>query len=260
MGKRKPGWEGLPAYETQYASGGGIAGFAPHIMGPHLMGGPHMMKPPHMTIPGLGHAAARPGLAMGGMGVSPSEAEPWWTRQDARGETDAVHPGGLIASPTAGRADHVPTNVLPDSYILPADIVAGMGQHNTLAGAASLDKLMQSLPYGVQPARFHGRGEPIPHPEAHPPQMPHLSIGGGAGAFDNEGGVPGFAEGRVPHGRGNTIPVRLSGGEYNVLPRYVWAIGRGNMDRGHRILDAFVIKKRDEFKREIAKLPPPKRD
>jgi hypothetical protein len=257
------------AERTSHA-GGGVAGFTPHIMPPHLMGGrPQGMKMPHFTVPHIGTSAhggghrgvgtthigiPRAGFAFGGMGISPSEAEPWWTRSEARGEEE-VHPGGLVASATSGRGDHVPTAVAADSYVLPADVVAGLGQHNTLNGAAVIDKMMNSLPYGIEPARFRGRGETIPHPQARPP-APRYAEGG---RFDNH--VAGFAEGRVPHGAsGEPIPVRLSGGEYVVLPRFVLAIGRGNMDRGHAILDALVKKLRAKFVKEVKSLPGPKRD
>ena len=73
------------------------------------------------------------------------------------------------------------------------------------------------------------------------------------------GGLPGFAEGRVPHGVGS-VPVRLSGGEYVVLPQFVQAIGRGDIERGHNVLDAFVKKKRADLVKKLRKLPGPKHD
>lgn len=248
---------------------GGAAGFSSGIMGPHFMGGrPEAMHAPHFGMPGGNHVphvggspgsmrigVPRPGFDMGGaMGISPSQAEPWWSREEARGE-DQVHPGGLVASPTAGRGDFVPTNVLSDAYVMPSDVVAGLGEHNTLAGAALTDKWLHSLPYGIEAGRSRGRGESIPHPTARP-RPPDTSYAAG--------GLPGFREGRVPHGNGHAVvPVRLSGGEYVINPWYVEAIGRkfgGDIEFGHDVLDDLMLKLRAKFKKDIAKLPPPKRD
>ena len=79
----------------------------------------------------------RPGFEVGGspMGIAGSAAEPWWTRSEARGE-EMVHPGGLVNSVSGGRQDHVPTSLIADSYVVPADVVAGLSEGNTMGGAA----------------------------------------------------------------------------------------------------------------------------
>lgn len=54
--------------------------------------------------------------------------------------------GGLLHSHVAGRTDHLPITVKPDSYVLPADIVSGLGEGNTLAGAKKIDAM---FPNGI---------------------------------------------------------------------------------------------------------------
>lgn len=51
---------------------------------------------------------------------------------------------GLVEDPTPGRTDRLPTSMPADSYVIPADIVSGMGQGNTLAGAKILDAMFRS--------------------------------------------------------------------------------------------------------------------
>ena len=234
---------------------GGTAGFA-HILPPHLMGGPHVPRAPaHMGAPSapMHIGMPRAGFAFGGMGMSPSEAEPWWTRSEARGE-ESVHPGGLVASPTGGRADHVPVSVASSAYVLPADVISGLGEGSTLAGAQVVDRMLSTLPFGIQPTRLRGRGEPMPHPSG-AVRLPPPPSGQYAA-----GGLAGFAAGRVPHGAGEVVPCRLSGGEYVVNPDKVLAIGRGDMDLGHDILDAFIKKVRERTIKEMKALPGPKKD
>src|ERR1700677_5287266 len=43
---------------------------------------------------------------------------------------------GPIHSMVAGRTDHLPMHVPSGSYVLPADIVSGAGEGNTMAGVA----------------------------------------------------------------------------------------------------------------------------
>jgi hypothetical protein len=57
---------------------------------------------------------------------------------------------GLVHDPTPGRTDRLPTSMPADSYVIPADIVSGMGQGNTLAGAKILDAIFHSHGGGVE--------------------------------------------------------------------------------------------------------------
>lgn len=59
---------------------------------------------------------------------------------------------------------------------------------------------------------------------------------------------------------GNYVPIVAAGGEYVIAPGEVTAIGKGDMDHGHAILDAFVKKMRAKTIDTLKKLPGPKKD
>ena len=48
---------------------------------------------------------------------------------------------GPITMAVGGRTDHIPMHVLEGSYVLPADIVSGLGEGNTLAGSKVVDNM-----------------------------------------------------------------------------------------------------------------------
>ncbi len=159
---------------------------------------------------------------------------------------ELFHPGGLIGSPIAGRTDRIPMSVAADSYVLPADVVSGVGQSNSLAGARFLDHALKVGPWGTSmPKMGRGKGPPAPPPAWHP----NTTAGG-------------FAAGGVPKG---VEPVKIvaAGGEY-VVPPYVVKhhpfLGRGDMNRGHRVLDKFVKRVRSHTVKTLKNLPPPKKD
>ena len=59
------------------------------------------------------------------------------------GIVNAVNQGsGLLASTGSGRKDILPRDVEPGSYVIPADVVAALGDGNTLAGGKVLDALI----------------------------------------------------------------------------------------------------------------------
>lgn len=66
---------------------------------------------------------------------------------------------GLVKDPTPGRTDRLPTSMPADSYVIPADIVSGMGQGNTLAGAKILDAIFRAHG-GATPHRAEGGATP----------------------------------------------------------------------------------------------------
>lgn len=282
------GREFVEADRGRKFAAGGIPGLSskeapPMAAAAHSLAGPHNGPVSGFKMPHLPHAEAMPmhieglsgmggglrsGFAMGGdpMGIPYGEADPYWTRQAMRGE-DAVHPGGLITGSTAGRADHVPTAVAANSYILPADVVSGLGEGNTLNGQAQIDKMLHSEPYGIAPPQMHGRSSGfagMPRPPA--PANDQYAYGGNVIDFERARRAmqtPGFSlqgmhSGRVPHGEG-TVPVRLSDGEYNIRPEFVAKIGSGSYDRGHAILDAFVKLVRENVIKKLKSLPGPKK-
>lgn len=169
---------------------------------------------------------------MGG-GVSLGMADPSWSRQAARGETSG---SGVLAGGTFGRTDSIKTTAPSGAYVLPADVIAGLGEGNNLAGARVADMMFKSGPYGSEMPRGGGYQMGIPHP---PPAMP---IGAAHG-----GGL---------HAGTKTTPVLLSDGEYVVHPEDI--IRKfGSLNKGHKFLDAFVKHQRAKHIATLKKLPGP---
>lgn len=61
-------------------------------------------------------------------------------------------------------------------------------------------------------------------------------------------------------GEASGVPIVAAGGEWVISPRHVEQIGAGDMDRGHRVLDSFVLKIRKEHIGKLEKLAPPRKD
>lgn len=60
-----------------------------------------------------------------------------------------------------------------------------------------------------------------------------------------------------PMGNIPMVPVSLSGGEWVVSPAHCAQVGRGDLKRGHDVLDALVKKVRADHKKTLGKLPGP---
>lgn len=56
---------------------------------------------------------------------------------------------------------------------------------------------------------------------------------------------------------GGAIPIRISDGEYVLSPDQVAKIGGGDLDRGHRTLDALMLKLRQQHIETLKALPGP---
>src|SRR6185312_5832853 len=111
-----------------------------------------------------GLASAVPRMAGGGL-LSPASQVPFFARSADRAleSTEQYHPGGFISSAVAGRTDRLPLAVGTDSHVLPADVVSGLGQGNSMAGAHVLQAALGMGPYGTPlPKTVHGRGPPSP--------------------------------------------------------------------------------------------------
>jgi hypothetical protein len=136
------------------------------------------------------------------------------------------HVGGLL-SPVAGRTDHIPLDVPNGAYVLPADVISGMGQGNTIHGIRVANHM------------FHG--------SFHKPRMSgaHHGLGRSAGGVSSGGPSD------------DTVPIMAAGGEYVIPPEAVSSLGRGDMKHGHAILDAFVKKQRAKTIKTLQKLPGP---
>lgn len=95
-------------------------------------------------------------------------------------DDNSKHSTGFLNSSVAGRTDRLPVSVENDSYVIPADVVSGLGQGNSLAGARILDELLGQNEHVKKNSSGSGKvpiivagGEYIVHPSA------ILRIGGG---------------------------------------------------------------------------------
>ena len=196
----------------------------------------------------------------GGKGPPPAPRAPTPLQNQAKGgtskETDhdetndpIVH--GFIKSTVPGRTDKHNIRVYAGSYVIPADIVAGLGQGNSLAGSHAIHLTYDNGPWG------HSKNYLTKTPVAqHSPE-------------DSDRFV---AEGAAADARGNTVPVVVAGGEDILTP---WVIMHhhllGGLDPrdndqkhlkmalqiGHEALDEWVVDERKKQVKEISKLPGP---
>lgn len=143
---------------------------------------------------------------------------------------EQYHPGGFINSAVAGRTDRLPLAVAADSHVIPADVVSGLGQGSSLAGAHILDAIFRGAPPG-QP---------------------------GLGRSGTQSGSS-SAEPRAKGGQTHRASIVAAGGEYIVRPEDVRRIGGGNSKRGHELIDAMIKRVRDHTIRFLKNAPAPKK-
>lgn len=136
---------------------------------------------------------------------------------------------GPIKAAIPGRTDRLPVHVYSGSYVLPADIVSGLGEGNTEAGYEVIKRMFAPQ-----------RG---------------ATTGGRISLLHNKYGI------RGPYHEEHTIvPVIVAGGEYILTPEEVEKVGNGDLDKGHATLDAFVKSQRKSLRKKLAKLPGPAQD
>lgn len=203
-----------PAFKTNVKTLMGEVGKSPHVQSPS-------------QALAIAYAEKRRNRAAGGQ-LKPAG---WQTRSEARG---MMH-SGPISSIVPGRTDRHNMNVASGSYVIPSDTVSHLGQNNSAAGHAVLNRMFSSGPYGIGGKLAHGPGAPKP---------PRMRKAGGV----SDGDV------------GSPTPVITAGGEYVVPPHIVEAIGGGDVKRGHAILDAFVLHVRKQHIKTLTKLPAPAKD
>lgn len=155
---------------------------------------------------------------------------PWYTRNEARGMS------GMLKSPVPGRNDQIPLKVKGGSYVLPADIPSALGQGNTMAGGTILDKMFNKGPYGMN--------------------LPRARAGSSTRMTRKSSLSRTFADG----GDVGESDIIAAGGEYILSPEQVYMVGGGDLDAGHKILDAFVKQVRSQHIKTLQKLPGPKKD
>ena len=189
-------------------------------------------------------AQSPPGYAGGGS-PSMSMMSPWWARQEAEGDTRGAATG-FLSGDTPGRADSIKTQAPSGAYVLPADVVAGLGEGNSLAGARVVQEMLSTGPHGTPMPRAGGRNT-IPRP----PGLGELR------QFEAKGGG-------VQDGGGDMTPVALSHGEIVLTPRDVMTLARLvsnhpalSLKQAHSIMDHFTVHVRKKNIKTLEKLPGP---
>lgn len=136
---------------------------------------------------------------------------------------------GFLNSPVPGRTDQLPITVGGGAYVLPADHVAALGQGNSLAGADIVNRMFKMGPYGMTLANAKPRGQKMRKK---------------------------FAEGG---GIGKPTPIVAAGGEIVIPPDKI--MDRfGDLDKGHKALDSWVVSTRQQHIKTLSSLKPPKKD
>lgn len=174
--------------------------------------------------------------AAGGM-MPASQATPWFARSEAHAMDQ--HPSGLVVSPIGGRSDHIPMSLAAGSYVVPADVMSGIGQGNGLNGAHRFDQMISSGPFGTKLPSMKTHGT-LPKP----PAMPRM-VGG---RHFSRGG-------RTKSG---LVPVIVAGGERILAPHEVAKLSGGDVKKGQEMLDEWVVRTRKEIIDAMKKLPGPK--
>jgi len=139
---------------------------------------------------------------------------------------------GFLHSSVPGRTDKLPISVAGGAYVLPADHVAALGQGNSLAGANSVNRMFKMGPYGTTPMPLRGTGV----------RAPRLNLRAGK-----------FAQG----GHGKPTDIIAAGGEL-VIPPHKIVERFGNLEKGHKALDQWVIGTRKKGIKTLRGLKPPK--
>lgn len=154
-----------------YSSGGGLVGLIP---GEHFQRG---------------------GLTEGSMNALGSQAHFGALNVGRELSSVGVKSGiKLVQSATPGRTDRIPMRARAGSFVLPADVVSGLGQGNTLAGAKMWGQAIahSAGPYGtattgIRPAHPLRAPTPrVPIPRSALPRLPRGPAFQGGGDVDYE--------------------------------------------------------------------------
>ena len=82
----------------------------------------------------------------------------------------------------------------------------------------------------------------------------------GVNGFTKVGQNLGLVQPKADGGATDGVPIVAAGGEYVIPPEDVVHIGGGDLDHGHKVLDAFVKKMRQKTIKTLQSLPGPKKD
>ncbi len=168
---------------------------------------------------------------------------------------------GGIMSMGGGRTDDVPMHVPNGAYVMPAWSVSHLGEGNTLSGMQMLKGMFGEpwsagkAPYGAPQPKggAGGQGIKIPKP---PPAHVQIPVMGPPGYSDKNPALA-QAHGGAAVSSDGPIPINASGGEFVITPEAVAKEGDGNLDKGHMVLDKWVLALKKEAAETLRKLPGP---
>lgn len=195
----------------------------------------HAGKPQKQAL-AIAYSVKRQKRAVGGLtGIGPTAGAGAFNptpKMMVRSEQRTLNHKGPILSLVPGRTDKHNMIVGSGSYVIPSHAVSHLGQNNTMAGMNVLNKMFSMGPYGG-------------------PAAPKIKAGLGAPKMHRADG------GRSGQQAGKPTPVVVAGGEFVIPEDKVMEIGGGDLGRGHKILDAWMISIQKEHAKTIAKLPHP---
>ena len=152
------------------------------------------------------------------------------------GGTGPTHFHGLVHGSGNGRSDSISTRVPKGSYVVPADIVSGIGHGDTIAGARALE---HSFP--EEEGRLHTRA----HVRGFSPLMQSpFKRAFSAKSQLADGGVPEMSD------------VLLSAGEFLIGPKALLK-KYGSLKHAHDVMDAYIVHRRKKLIKETKALKPP---
>jgi hypothetical protein len=163
----------------------------------------------------------------------------------------------LISSGVPGRVDRIPMRARTGSYVLPADVVSGLGQGNTAAGAKMWGQAISHSigPMGIKNA-IRQRSLKAPSLRMPSPNVNPRDYGGVSAGFAGRG-IGSFDEGGSPAGDEEFTPIITAGGEIVVDPEIVCALGGGDLEEGKKMLGDSVTSVRKQTVQHLKQLPKP---
>ena len=156
----------------------------------------------------------------------------------------------------AGRTDKLNIKTPSGAYVIPADVVSGAGQGNTLNGATALKNMFSTGPLGMKTLKG-GSGRAGHAARIGTTKLPKGSkISSTLEQTFADGGPTGDEMMAEEHA-GEPTPIDAAGGEYLIYPSIVRRLGRGDLKQGHKVLDAFVLYAREQIIKQMEELKPP---
>jgi 8-oxo-dGTP pyrophosphatase MutT (NUDIX family) len=128
--------------------------------------------------------------------------------------------------------------------------------------SGKLDRATQRVREGVDFTTFTARTDPF-KPELNDEHDDHKWVTADqAKEMDLHPGVRSTLAriSKAGGGASSGVPIVAAGGEYVVRPDEVEEVGGGDLDTGHKVLDAFVLRIRKELIHTLKHLAPPKKD